>query len=239
MSSLATGPLSGIVRAVCVGLPQTHGTPGATDPLERQWTSGFIKQPVAGALWLGRTNLVGDGQADLRVHGGPDKAALAYAAEHYPAWKAELELDHLGSGGFGENFTIEGLNEHIICLGDVYSLGEAHLQISQPRQPCWKLGRRWRMPDLPKRAVATGRMGWYFRVLREGPVAAGQRIELLERPLPQWTIARLNDLMYFDQRNVPALTALAACPLLAESWREVFEQRLNTLRRAADGSAAN
>jgi MOSC domain-containing protein YiiM len=218
------------LRAVCVGLPQAHGTPGATDPQQREWISGFFKRPVEGPLWLGRTNLVGDGQADLRFHGGPDKAALAYAAEHYPLWREELGIADLSFGGFGENFTIEGLSETSVCLGDVFSMGEARVQVSQPRQPCWKMGRRWSLPELPKLAIAKGRMGWYLRVLDEGHVTAGQLVELIDRPLPQWPIARLNHLMYEDKRNADALAEMVACPFLSEAWRDMFEQRLAALR---------
>src|SRR6202011_3972690 len=122
--------------SIQVGLPAVHGQPGAADPLDQPWRTGFFKTPLAGPVWLGRLNLVGDGQANLRVHGGADKAVLGYAASHYPLWRTELNMPDLPYGAFAENFTITLLDESRVCLGDVYVIGQARVQVSQPRQPC-------------------------------------------------------------------------------------------------------
>lgn len=219
------GPVPPFVGSIQVGRPRDAGQEGAADPMDRPWRSGIWKEPVSGALWCGRTNLAGDGQADLRVHGGPDKAVLAYSAAHYPGWRAELALPAMGAGGFGENLTIVGLTERDVCIGDVVAVGGAVLQLSQPRGPCWKLGRRWRVPELPLLTQRSGRTGWYYRVLAEGEMAAGERVTLMERPHPEWTVARANQVMYEGQHDGPATLALAALPPLSASWRRTLERR--------------
>ena len=139
---------------------------------------------------LRRLNLDGDRQADLKNHGGPDQAVLCYSAEHYPRWHEELGRE-LVFGGFGENFTIEGLDEESVFLGDVHSTGEALVQVSCHRGPCYKIGYRWKRPELLDLVRRTGRTGWYLRVLREGLVQAGEPFVLLERPNPEWPVRRV------------------------------------------------
>ncbi|HEV7662576.1 MAG TPA: MOSC domain-containing protein [Chloroflexota bacterium] len=184
---------AGLARLVGiqVGLPTTHGSPDAADPLDRPWRTAFYKSAVAGPVWLGKTNLVGDGQGNLRVHGGEDMAVLGYAASHYPLWRAELNLPDLPYGAFAENFTITALDETSVCVGDVYAIGDAQVQVSQPRQPCSNITRRWKLRGLTERVGETGRTGWYLRVLREGEVCAGEPVVLLERPSPELTIERV------------------------------------------------
>jgi len=209
------------LASIQVGKPKSLGDPAAANPVDQPWTTGFFKSPVPGPLWLGSTNLEGDGQADLRVHGGPDKAVLAYSAGHYPRWNKELDRGDLPSGAFGENFTLEGLAEANVCVGDVFDVGEARVQVSQPRGPCWKLARRWRLADLPARVLKSGRTGWYLRVLREGEVEAGLPMTLIERPFPEWTIARVNEVAY-RTRDPGDAARLADCASLAAGWRQLF-----------------
>jgi MOSC domain-containing protein YiiM len=216
--------------SIQIGMPQTRGVEGATDPMDRPWTSGFVKEPVHGPVRVGREHLDGDGQADLRVHGGVDKAILAYSAEHYPAWRDELGMCDLPHGAFGENFTISGADERTVCLGDVWQVGGVRLEVSQPRQPCWKLARRWRRPDLPQRVLETGRSGWYFRVLSAGHVAAGQTVTLLERPWPRWTIEHATEVMLHRPNDLAAMLELAAVTALPESWRVGLMRKGSALR---------
>ncbi|MFN8525390.1 MAG: MOSC domain-containing protein [Chloroflexota bacterium] len=183
------------------------------------WTSGIFKEPVAGAVWLRTTNLDGDGQADLTNHGGPDKAVLVYSADHYPRWTAELSRDDLPHGAFGENFTVAGLDELTVCIGDTFQIGAAHVQVSQPRQPCWKLERRLRHPGMIGLVQATSRSGWYVRVLREAQVAPDTPVTLLHRPHPEWTIARASQAMRYRLEQPAEAAALGCCPELATSWR--------------------
>ncbi len=215
-----------------VGLPRERGREGARDWAERAWTTAFFKEPVPGPLRLGRTGLEGDGQADGRFHGGPDKAVLAYAAAHYPAWREELGRE-MPFGAFGENFTVEGTDESAVCLGDVYAVGGARVQVSQPRIPCWKIARRWGIKDLSARVQRTGRTGWYLRVLEEGRVAPGDAVEPLDRPHPEWTVAAANEAM-FVVRTRESVLALADCPALAPSLAEVLRQRASLWRDDGD-----
>lgn len=215
-----------VLASIQVGLPRSFGQEDAADPLDRPWTTGFFKEPVAGPVRLGKTNLAGDGQADLVHHGGPDKAVLAYSAEHYPLWCESLNRPSLPFGAFGENFTVSSLTEADVCIGDTWQLGdEAIVQVSQPRQPCWKLARRWRIKTLAWDVQQTGRTGWYFRVLTEGTVAAGMRLVLADRPHPDWSVARANRIMHQDKKNIAAALELAAVPSLAASWQATLTRR--------------
>jgi MOSC domain-containing protein YiiM len=219
-----------VLVSIHVGMPQTRGVEGATDPMDRPWTSGFVKEPVHGPVRVGREHLDGDGQADLRVHGGVDKAILAYSAEHYPRWRDELGIRDLPHGAFGENFAISGAEERTVRIGDVWQVGDVRLEVSQPRQPCWKLARRWRRPDLPQRVLKSGRSGWYFRVLSEGHVQAGQTMNLLERPYPRWTIEQATEVMLHRPDDLAGMLELAAVPALPESWRAALMRKGASLR---------
>ncbi len=216
------------LASIQVSLPRTFGEENSADPMDRLWRTGFFKEPVSGEIWLGATHLDGDGQADLVHHGGPDKAVLAYSAEHYPGWRQSLNHALLPFGAFGENFTVNGLTEAAVCIGDTWRLGdEVVVQISQPRQPCWKLARRWRIQSLAWQVQETGRTGWYFRVLKEGVVRAGMRLSLLERPHPKWTIEQANRIMHINKQDVGAALELAAIPLLSENWCTTLTRRVN------------
>jgi MOSC domain-containing protein YiiM len=145
-------------------------------------TTGIYKQPVqAGRVMLRRLNLDGDEQADLTVHGGWDKAVYVYPSEHYPVWRAELPGILFPYGAFGENFTTEGLDESTVHIGDQFRIGEAVVEVTQPRLPCYKLGIRFGRPDMPKRFHASGRCGFYLAVLQEGQVRVGAKWDRITR----------------------------------------------------------
>jgi len=210
--------------AVHVGKPRDLPAVGIRK-FERAWRTGIFKDPVTTPRRLARTNLEGDGQADLEVHGGPDKAVLGYAAVHYPAWREELGIADFGPGAFGENLTITELDERRVAIGDTFGVGDAVIQVSEPRGPCWKLARRWSRPDLPALVLKTGRTGWYFRVLEEGTVAPELELLLLERPAPEWTIDRVNRVSYGKDVAASELAALAECQWLADGWRTWARKR--------------
>jgi MOSC domain-containing protein YiiM len=212
------------ILSIQVGTPRRMGTPGAADELDREWESSIFKQPVSGPVRLGLRNLEGDGQADLVAHGTPDQAVLLYAAAHYLEWRATLGKPEMVHGAFGENFTVAGLSEATACVGDTYAVGEALIQVSQPRGPCWKLARRNRVADLHLQVQRNGRGGWYARVLREGIVEAGLPLILSERPYPEWTVARVNDVIYRREPDPAVRAQLAACPLLSATWQRVFSK---------------
>lgn len=216
----------GRLLSIQVGMPANYGRADATDPHNRPWRTGYFKTPVAEKVFVGQSGIAGDGQADLENHGGIDKAVLAYSAEHYPLWREELHIAEMPPGGFGENLTIAGLDEASVCVGDVWQCGPVVFEVSQPRQPCWKTSRRWRIDDLSRRVIASGRSGWYLRVLTEGEIEAGIEIVLVKRVHPQWTVARANEVLYHRKDDLAAAEELANLPELALSWREIFLARL-------------
>ncbi len=221
--------------SIQVGLPRTIGVADAPDLMDREWTSGFFKDGVSGAVDVSPTGLAGDGQADLRNHGGPDKAINVYPADYFLLWREELGIA-FSAGAFGENFTTEGLTEKDVCIGDVFKIGGIVVQITQPRQPCWKLARRWRIKDLASRVEQTGRTGWYFRVLQTGRVEAPADFTLVERPHPQWTVAAANEIMHHRKTDWDAAAALAACDALSVSWKTSLAKRAET-KAVASSSA--
>lgn len=200
--------------------------------------SGIVKTRVARPLALGPEGFEGDEQADRRVHGGIEKAVHHYPQDHYAAWRADLgALPPLAApGGFGENIATAGLTEAEVAVGDTFRLGSALVQVSQGRQPCWKLNHRFGLPDMARRVQATGRTGWYYRVLRPGTVAPGDRLELIDRLAPDWTLRRLWHALYVDRMNLGELEGIAALDVLAESWRKYAVRRLDS-RRVEDWSA--
>jgi MOSC domain-containing protein YiiM len=211
----------GILQSVQVGTPHRYGTKDAQDEMERAWKTSFFRTPSTEPRWLYTTHLEGNTQADLKHHGTPDQAVLLYAAAHYPLWQAELGHQEIGPGGFGENLTVDGLTEETVCIGDIYALGEAQIQVTGPRYPCWKIERRWGIAGLTAQAAQTGRTGWYCRVLQEGMIEPGMPVTLIERPYPQWTIALINDFGHARNRDVETARAIAACPLLNEWWQKM------------------
>lgn len=176
------------------------------------------------------SGLPGDEQGDRRHHGGPDKALHAYAAANYPHWIAQIPdlADQFRPGAFGENLVIEDASEADIAMGDQWRVGGALLEVSQGRQPCWRLNLRFGRPDMARLVQANGRTGWYFRVLEAGVITAGDTGKLEARPHPAWTIERVSQLLYHDCLDTAALTEFAALPLLPESWRKLAEGRLST-----------
>ena len=200
--------------------------------------SGIGKTAVIHPLRLGPEGFEGDEQADRRVHGGVEKAVHHYPLDHYSDWRAELgDLQALTApGGFGENISTAGLTEAEVAVGDTFRLGGALIQVSQGRQPCWKLNHRFGVADMARRVQQTGRTGWYYRVLQTGTVAPGDRLELIGRLAPDWTLRRLWHALYVDRMNLVELEGIAALDVLAEGWRKYAVRRLES-HRVEDWSA--
>jgi MOSC domain-containing protein YiiM len=222
------------LASIQVGTPREHGGASAAGGKDRTWTTAFYKSAVVGPVVVRRTYLDGDALADLVHLGGPDKAVCVYAVDHYAYWQvvfgaADVDGLHLSGkippGGFGENFSVAGLTEADVCVGDTWQIGDAVFQVSQPRQPCWKLARRWGIKTLAAQVIETGKTGWYFRVLEEGTVAAGMTMTFVERPCPEWTVERANQVMHHDKHNHEAARALANVPQLSESWQAELRKR--------------
>jgi MOSC domain-containing protein YiiM len=214
-----------ILISIQVGLPRDLGFAGSLDAFEKPWTTGIFKEPVRGAVWVGKMGLAGDGQADLTVHGGIDKAVCSYCGDHYENWRRSPELTTMEPGAFGENFTIAGLAEPDVCIGDVWVGGDVVLQVSQPRQPCWKLARKWGIKEFADRVITSGRTGWYFRVLTEGSISCGIALTLRERSSPEWTVSAANRVMHGRPFDREGSARLAAVPTLSASWKATLSRR--------------
>jgi MOSC domain-containing protein YiiM len=192
---------------------------------ERTWRTAYRKDEVTGPVRVGALGLDGDEQAARDVHGGPQMAVLAYAAAHYPLWRAEPGLEAMGPGGFGENLTWDGADETSVCIGDAWEGGHAAFEVSQPRGPCAAISRWWNSPALLRLATETGRVGWYLRVTREGVVARGETLRLVARPHPEWTVERVFRLKVTPAQDIGAVRALAVLPALSPEWRAHFAER--------------
>lgn len=201
---------------------------GRAQPFTRPGSrSGIAKTPRQEALAVTALGLAGDEQGDLRVHGGVEKAIHHYPREHYAAWLAELGEHPLleQPGAFGENFSTSGWTEDDVCLGDRIRVGSALLQVSQGRMPCWKLSDRFGVPQLALRVQQSGRTGWYYRVLEEGVVSAGDRLQLVEREHADWSLSRLSAVL-FDKRVEPQLLRECLALPLVPSWQRTLSRRL-------------
>ena len=198
-------------------------------------TSAIAKAPVDGPRRVTVLGIEGDEQADLAVHGGRDKAIHHYPGDHYAGWASALGPTPLlgAPGAFGENISTTGMTEEAVCLGDRYRMGSALVEVAQGRQPCWKQAHYLRAPKMVALMVASGRTGWYYRVIEEGAVAAGDALALEDRPCPQWPVARLFALLIGGKQygEAEALAELGSHPLLAEEWRRRARGLAGSARR--------
>lgn len=191
--------------------------------------TGIYKEAVEGRVAVRRLNIEGDRQADLTVHGGVDKAVYAYPTEHYAFWREQFPEMELPWGMFGENLSIEGLFEDTVHIGDHFQVGSAKLMVTQPRLPCYKLGIKFGRDDILKRFLVSGMTGFYFSVLEEGAVAAGDTISLLQSDEHQVQVADIVRLYREDKYNLDLIRRAVDVEALPEEWREYFQERLEKL----------
>jgi MOSC domain-containing protein YiiM len=206
--------------SVNVGLPRVVTSNG--EPV----STGIFKEPVAGRLMLRTLNLDGDRQADLSVHGGPSKAVYVYPSEHYDYWKRELPEMKLPWGMFGENFTSAGLFESEVNIGDKFRVGAAIVMVTEPRMPCYKLGIKFGRSDIVKRFLASERTGFYFAVLQQGEVGAGDAIEIIETSQDSLKVSDITALYTSQKHNVGLLRRAIEVTALPESWKNYFRHQL-------------
>ncbi|MGA7934996.1 MAG: MOSC domain-containing protein [Kovacikia sp.] len=206
--------------SVNVGLPREVNWKGKTV------TTGIFKEPVNARVMVRSLNLDGDGQADLTVHGGLEKAVYVYPFEYYDYWRSELPDTELTMGNFGENFTVTGLKEEELNIGDRFQIGSVQLMVTQPRMPCYKLGIRFGRPDMVKRFLATRRTGFYFSVLQEGEVGIGDTLELVSRDENNITVTDITQLYTREQTNPELLHRAAQLEALPDSWRDYFQEQI-------------
>ena len=199
----------------------------------KPWRSAIFKTLVLGQVTVGPQGIHGDGQADLENHGGIDKAICVYPTEHLSFWQQQLERADFGAGAFGENFSVAGLKESSVAIGDQWQIGNAIFEVSQPRQPCWKLARRWQTKSLASQTIDTGKTGWYLRVIQTGTVESGASIGVT--PIgssadDRFSIADANRLFYQKQPDINGIQKLLEVPQLSESWRSEFQRKLRSTR---------
>jgi len=192
----------------------------------RTVTTGIFKEPVAGRVRIQRHNLDGDKQADLSVHGGLEKAVYLYPVEHYAYWRKDLPEMELPWGMFGENLTTEGLVEDAVNIGDRLRVGSAEVVVTQPRMPCQKLAIKFDRPDIIKSFLASGRTGFYLRVLQEGEVGAGDAIEQISRDENDLSVADITRLYMHAKDDVATLQRAVRHKVLPTDWREYFQRRI-------------
>lgn len=202
---------------------------GRAEPFGPKGEPSAINKRLADRSLLATTDgLEGDEQGDRRHHGGRDKALHAYALVHYKTWAYELAdaADRFVPGAFGENLVVEGVTEHDLCLGDRFQIGSALVELSQSRQPCWKLNLKFNRSDMARRVQSTGRTGWYFRVLEPGMIAAGTQAHLIARPNADWPLTRIWRLLYHEMLEDDSLGAFLTLQGLPDRWRRLAERRL-------------
>ena len=207
--------------SVNVSLPRDVNWKGRTV------TTGIFKEQIAGAVRLRKLNLDGDRQADLSVHGGPEKAVYGYPSEHYSYWRDELERSDLGWGMFGENFTTAGILEAETNIGDQFRIGSALVMVTQPRMPCYKLGIKFGRDDMLKLFLSSLRSGFYFSVLEEGEVATGEEIKLVARDHHNITVTDITKLYSIERDNDELKRRAVEVEALPASWRNFFLKQLN------------
>jgi MOSC domain-containing protein YiiM len=216
------------VVSVNVGLPREVVWKGRTV------VTGIFKEAVKGHVAVRRFNLEGDRQADLTVHGGDQKAIYAYPSEYYAFWREQFPEMELPWGMFGENLTIAGLLDETVHIGDHFQVGSTHLVVTQPRLPCYKLGLKFGRDDILKRFLQSRLTGFYFGVLKEGEVAAGDPIRLLHRDEHQVKVDDITRLYRQDKHNLDLLRRVVAVEALPEAWRDYYLQRLLQLTSSVE-----
>jgi len=206
--------------SINVGVPREVVADG------KAFRTGIFKQSVPGRVRVRSTNIEGDGQADLTVHGGVDLAVYAYPHEHYETWGRELDRQDFVMGQFGENLTTNGLIEEEVRIGDVFCIGSAQFEVSQPRIPCFKLGIRMGMPEFPKLFMKSQRSGFYLRVARDGEIGAGDTIMRTATDSRQMTVRELFDVSYGGADEPAAMQRAIEMPALSGAWRKMLAERL-------------
>lgn len=193
---------------------------------EKRYHSGIYKSAVAGRLWLNRTQLAGDGQADMENHGGPNRAVYCYPHEHYAYWASELGRDDFEYGQFGENLSTQGLLESAVCVGDAFRVGAAVIQVTQPRVPCYKLANKLGIPNFAKTFLQANRPGFYARVLEEGSLGADDDILPVAKDPVGMTVAEVNAALYLGPSDRATVERALQIEALSPGWRRSFEKLL-------------
>jgi MOSC domain-containing protein YiiM len=203
------------IISINVSLPRLVSVHG------KEVETGIFKKPVSGPILVSKLNLQGDRQADLSVHGGPDKAVYLYSWDNILQWREALQRPDLGPGSFGENLTVEGLGEKEVAIGDEFAIGTAHFVVTQPRLPCFKLALALETPSITKTFLESGRTGFYLRVLQEGALQAGDPIYPLPSREPERvTVAEFVELYRTKRATRDQIRRILSLAALPEDWKK-------------------
>ncbi|CDQ41700.1 6-N-hydroxylaminopurine resistance protein [Virgibacillus salexigens] len=199
---------------------------GNSDRLDSPSSKSRNKNPIQEKLWLSERGFMTDALTEENQNKQVEQAVLAYPIKHYYRWQEELQLENIEVGSMGEDFSVLEMDEYSVFIGDIYRIGDAVIQVAQPRLPTWHIAERLQVEDLAVRMQRTGRTGWYFRVLKEGFIQAGTDIDLMERPNPRWSIAACNEIMHLFKEDLRLAEELMHCPALAKTWKQALKKRL-------------
>jgi MOSC domain-containing protein YiiM len=211
--------MTATIKHLSVGLPQKENFNG------KELITGICKKPIAGPQTLSGQGFHGDGVGDRKHHGGSDKAVCVYCINHYAYWESVLGIT-MPEAAFGENLSVTDLREEDVCIGDRYTIGTAEVQVSQPRQPCATLAAKYGREDFIKLVADSGRTGFYFRVLKEGRVQAGDAVVLVEQDPRKVSVTFANNIYYRDRKNREGIEKVLSVPALSDSWRKTFQELL-------------
>jgi MOSC domain-containing protein YiiM len=209
------------LQSINIGKPEKFILSG-----NQKMFSGINKKPVQGKIFLDNLGFRGDGVADPKFHGGRDKAVCVYCVDHYSFWEKELNRE-MHPGAFGENLGVTEWTEKTVHIGDIFQIGEARVQCTQPRQPCHKLNKKFDFQAMACRVQTTGFSGWYFRVIQPGWVTAGVEVKRVQEDPKRISMETANDLMHTNKKDWQGIRGILSVPALSDSWRETFEKRLS------------
>ena len=214
------------ILSVQIGKVETSGDENSNDFLTKQYTTASIKNPVIGKVEVTKLSITGDSVADTVHHGGVYKAVFANSINNYNHWKEFLNKDELPYGALGENLTFDTIDESNVCIGDIHKIGTVTMQVSQPRQPCWKISRRWEHNDLSKEIYESGKTGWYYRVLQQGSFQSNDTVELVSQLESKITILKANETLREVSSNMKTANKLLEIDCLAPAWLKSLKKKL-------------
>ena len=214
------------LKALLIGSVRDYGDENSNDALFRPWKTAMFKVSQDDEIFANELGFVGDNVADIKHHGGVEKAVFANSYENYPSWQKYLGLGNLPFGAMGENLTISGLHEDDVCIGDIHKIGSLVLQVSQPRKPCFKLSKRWMNRELANEIFKTGLTGWYYRVLEKGACKVKDEVNVVLKDNIQMSISQVNSLFYSPKENLNLVDKFFKLETITKSWKDDMVRRV-------------
>lgn len=215
-----------VLKAVLIGKVKDYGDKNSKDSINKPWKTAMFKVAQNGEVTATKLGFVGDSVADIKNHGGEQKAIFANSYQNYEKWEIFLGFKNLPFGAMGENLTIDGLNEDNVCIGDIHQIGSLIIQVSQPRKPCFKISKRWLNKNMTSEIFQTGRTGWYYRVLKNGSCKAGDDVKVLQKDIVGMSVMQLNQLFYAPDENLHLMSKLNELNSLAGNWKDDIQKRI-------------